>query len=105
MIKYIQKQVVVNAVIYEPDKGLEDGFSYGIYDENESDNILYLSLKDLASYRIPFIMGINFKNEPDQYIRLEEGDYIVSDEWGNKRVYKPEEFESVFEQYNFKKDE
>ena len=75
-MKVMLKPKIIDAEIYQP--GLEDGFcSMAGDDPNASE--------------IPFI----YENE--EYIFIEDGDYIITDVNGNRFVVTPDEFERIYD--------
>lgn len=91
-MKVKRKTEITDAVRYERGKGMEDGFLYGQYDH---ENGFYaMAHDDIAALQIPYVYDNNIS---DNMIFIEEGDYIVTDNKGNKSVYSPDIFESLYD--------
>lgn len=81
------KSKIIDAEIYRP--GLEDGFLYGMFDHE--DGFCSMASYDPNASEIPFIY------ERDEYMFIEDGDYIVTDDGGNRFIVTPDEFERMYD--------
>lgn len=86
-MKVMLKPKIIDAEIYQP--GLEDGFLYGMFDHE--DGFCSMACDDSNASEIPFI----YENE--EYIFIEDGDYIITDVNGNRFVVTPDEFERMYD--------
>lgn len=86
-MKIMLKPKIIDAELYTSD--MEDGFLYGSFDH--ADGFCSMSMDDPAALKIPYIY------ERDEYMFIEDGDYIVTDSGGNRFVITQSELERMYD--------
>lgn len=86
-MKVVKKPIEVEAVKYTA--GMEDGFVHGIF--NHSSGFCSMNISDPLCTNVPYIF------ENDTYLFISDGDYIITDESGNRSVVESHKFNSLYE--------
>ena len=86
-MKVMLKPKIIDAELYTA--GMEDGFLYGSFDR--ADGFCGMASDDPNALEIPFIY------ERDEYMFIEDGDYIVTDSGGNRFVITQSELENMYD--------